>query len=293
MIKNTLIEKFVKVEVKSRLYVVIIPKRGINMPQFKRDSVKKYATETFHYAKIAVKNFFDYAAEASEAIKEYSALIAINLKVGSKSFIEYARVVCNYYYASSVFRNIDSTIVFSYLYKNPFKISKQFLLKTGADDIYTYGETPLTTLDHICSECRLSDRDTVFELGCGRGRTCFWLHEFIGCSVVGVDHVPQFIERANDVKGKFEVQGVEFRQGDLLTTSLTGATVVYLYGTCYSAAFIQQLADHLTSLPKGAKVITVSYSLNEFAPKAPFEVMRRFPAQFTWGEADVFLQIRT
>lgn len=223
--------------------------------------------------------------------KEYSQLLGLNFYVRLKNFFEYVRVVFKYY-GRLAFAKVDSYITLSYLFNNPFKISKRFLLSKGECDVHTYGETPLTTLDKIALECRLTANDRVFELGCGRGRTCFWLHEFIGCSVVGIDHVPEFIERANEVKKKYDVKGVEFQLEDILKADLKGATAIYIYGSCYSEDFIQRLAEKLSTLPSGAKVITVSYPLTEFAPKAPFEVMNRFPARFTWGTADVYLQLK-
>ena len=222
--------------------------------------------------------------------REYFDLLCINFKVKLQNFIEYSRVVLNYY-SHPGFRNVDSQLLLSYAFDNPFLICKRFMAARGEEDVYTYGETPLSTLETIAHQARLKPRDVVFEFGCGRGRTCFWLHEFVGCSVVGVDIVPDFIERANNVKSKLHLTGVEFRTEDILETDLTGATVVYIYGVCYSDSFIEKLVDRLSTLPSGTKVITVSYALNEYRPNAPFEVLNRFPAKFTWGEADVYLQV--
>lgn len=224
-------------------------------------------------------------------VREYVHLLVLNLKIKCTDFAEYIRVVFNYYSHPTFFK-IDSYLVLSYIFNNPFGISKRFLLNKGDKDLYTYGETPLTTLEHIAQECRLSSRDVVFELGCGRGRTCFWLNQFIGCKVVGIDYVPSFIERANQTKEKFQLNQVEFRQEDLLQTDLTGATIIYLYGTCFSDSFIQTLTSRFDKLPSGTKVITVSYPLVEYAPQANFEVLKRFPAIFAWGAADVYLQIK-
>lgn len=224
-------------------------------------------------------------------VKEYAELFFLNLKTKAVNSLEYLRVIAHYYSYPSFFK-IDSYLVLSYLFKNPFSISKRFLLNKGEQDIYTYGETPLTTLEMIAHECRLSRQDVVFELGCGRGRTCFWLNQFIGCSVIGIDYIPEFIQRANHVKTKFNLNQVEFRLEDLLQTDLTGATVIYLYGTCFSSSFIQSLIDRLTTLPRGTKIITISYALNHYSTNQPFEVMKRFPARFTWGTADVYLQVK-
>ncbi len=231
------------------------------------------------------------AVSALAFFKEYIDLLFINLKVKIGDFFEYLKVV-SHYYSNPSFMKIDSYLIFSYLFNNPFGISKRFLIDKGEQDVHTYGETPLTTLEQIAHECRLSIRDTVFELGCGRGRSCFWLNQFIGCSVVGIDHIPGFISRANKVKKRFNITGVEFRLEDLLGSDLTGATVIYLYGTCLTDLCIQTLIEHFSRLPRGTKVITVSYSLSHYTSRSGFEVMKRFPAKFTWGIADVYLQIK-
>lgn len=224
-------------------------------------------------------------------LQNYFDLLFINLKVKFFNLFEYLRVICNYY-SNLSFLKIDVTLILSYLFKNPFQISKRFLLLKGERDIYTYGETPLTTLEEIAEKSQLSARDTVFELGCGRGRTCFWLHEFVGCSVVGIDYVPDFISHANSIKKRFAITGVEFRLEDLLHTDLQTATVIYLYGTCFPTPFIETLIEQFNLLPSGVKIITISYSLNEYVNQPLFEVVKRFAAKFTWGVADVYIQIK-
>ncbi len=226
------------------------------------------------------------------ATKEYVSLLLINFKVKFINLVDYFRVVFNYYVNWSFFK-IDSYLIFSYLFNDPFTINKNFLVHRGERDVYVYGETPLTTLDYIARECRLSSCDTVFELGCGRGRTCFWLNQLIGCQVVGIDFVPEYIEKANQIKEVFNLMGVEFREGDILQSDLRGATVIYLYGTCYSDIFIKTLIRRFEQLPRGTKIITVSYALSDYTSRPLFETMKRLPAKFTWGEADVYLQIRS
>lgn len=224
-------------------------------------------------------------------IKEYAILLVINLKVKITNLLEFVRVVISYY-PNRTFCKIDCALLLSYLFTNPFRVSKNFLLQKGERDIYTYGETPLTTLDLIAHQCDLSACDVVFELGCGRGRSCFWLNQFIGCSVVGIDYVPAFIEKAEKVKQRFHVQGVSFRLEDLFQADLMGATVIYLYGTCFSAGYIDLLIERFSYLPEGTKIITVSYALAEYQPEAPFKLVKQFPASFTWGETDVYLQVK-
>lgn len=224
-------------------------------------------------------------------ITEYLELMWVNTKVQANNFVEFLRVAMNYY-SNFTFAKIDLFLLVSYLFQNPFGISKRFLQKKGEDNVYAYGETPLTTLDQISKECEISEKDTVFELGCGRGRTCFWLHSFIHCKVVGIEYIPEFIERANAVKTKFDVQNVEFRLQDFLQADFTGATTIYLYGTCLEENAIRQIISKCKSLPAGTKIITISYPLTDYTQEPLFEVMKRFQARYPWGTADVYLQIK-
>jgi SAM-dependent methyltransferase len=196
------------------------------------------------------------------------------------------------YYSDGMFLKIDLKLISLYLFNSPFQVSKEFLDSKKAQDLYTYGETPLTTLEFIANQCQLSFKDTIFELGCGRGRACFWLNHFIGCRVVGIDCIPTFIERANSVKISCHVADIEFRLESILQTDFSQATVLYLYGTCYTTAFIKKLLSHLKHLPKGTKIITVSYPLIDYQTDPDFQLIKQFSAPFTWGNADVYLQIK-
>ncbi len=217
-------------------------------------------------------------------------LLYLNLIVKLKNLFEYCKVIFLYYPKGS-FLIADTLLLIQYLFQSPFTISRHFLKSQGESDLFTFGETPLTSLDLIAKRSGLQANDVVFELGCGRGRTCFWLGSFIGCTVVGVDFVPGFIKKANRVKNFLAIKNVTFRLEDILETDLTGATAIYLYGICYSDDFIQTLTKRLNQLPKGTKVITVSYALEEFADTS-FRVVTIFPVAFTWGIAEVYIQVK-
>lgn len=205
--------------------------------------------------------------------------------------IDYFQVIARYY-SSLSFAKVDAALFLSYLFSNPFRLSKRFLMQKGESDVYTYGETPLSTMEQITSSCGITKNDTVFELGCGRGRVCFWLNTWVQCAVVGIDYVPAFIEKGQAIQKKLKLDNLLFRLEDIFEADLSGATVIYLYGTCYSEDQICLLIDRFSSLQTGTKIITVSYSLNEFRPSAPFRLLKQFPAFFTWGIADVYCQVR-
>lgn len=225
-----------------------------------------------------------------ESLKNFFKLLTLNFYVKIKNSVEFVKVLF-FYYRNFSFAKVDFSLLLLYLFQNPFKISKRFLMKRGESDIYAYGETPLTTMSQIAKLSKISSTDHLFELGCGRGRSCFWLRMFVCCKVTGIEFVPEFIENAIRIQDYFNIDKLEFRLEDMLKSNFHGATVLYLYGTCYEDDFIRQLVDKFKLLPKGTKIITVSYALNDYSDQHLFQVIQKFPAEFTWGVADVYVQV--
>lgn len=225
------------------------------------------------------------------SFKEYIHLFWLNTKVQFGNFIQFLKVLCCYY-PNWQFAKIDFSLLMSYLLNNPYILSKKFLQDRAEKEIYLYGETPLTTMDLIAKECKIKKDDHVFDLGCGRGRNCFWLHYFIGCKVTGIDQISQFIEKANLIKKRFSLENIYFQNEDIRETNLDKASVIYLYGTSLEDQTIFSLIKKFENLPSGTKIISVSYPLSDYADTENFEIMKRFSAPFTWGETDIYLQIR-
>jgi hypothetical protein len=225
-------------------------------------------------------------------IKEYLSLFWLNLVVKKREFLEYLKVIFRYYPNTS-FAKRDLILLGKYFFKSPYSYSKEFLISQGEEEIYAYGETPLTTLETIAKLSHLSKEDTVFELGSGRGRSCFWLSSFIGCKVIGIDFVPAFIKKALEVKEKFHLSKLDFRQEDLLQSNFSEATVIYLYGTCYDTPFLKRLVKKFAILPKGTKIITVSYPLTDYAKKGEYQVIQKTSLPFTWGMGEVYFHIKS
>lgn len=214
-------------------------------------------------------------------------LFWIRFKSDIWNFIEYLQVIF-FYYSNKQFRKIDFYLIRSYLTQNPFRMSKDFLIEKGEKQVDTYGETPLTTIDVIADECRLHRDDVVYELGCGRGRTCFWLHLFIGCKVYGIEYVPAFIRIAQSVKRRFRVENVKLVHADMMNVDLTDATVVYFYGTTIEDEELKKLCNKLAKCDSHVKIITISFPLSVY--HAGFKTIKRFKVKFPWGETDAYLQ---
>lgn len=213
-------------------------------------------------------------------------LLLLRFKTAIKGFIDFIRSLK--FYKNPEFRKADLALLGAYFGANPYKLSRKFLQSKGEKIIYAYGETPLTTLEKITNICGLTKDDTIFELGCGRGRTCFWLAHILRAKVIGIDFVPTFIEKANAVN---QAQNLQFLCEDFLKSDLSKATVVYLHGSCMPDEDIEKLNRKLIRLRKGLKVITVSFSMSDYDSADHWEEQKVFVADFSWGSTEVYFQI--
>ncbi len=221
--------------------------------------------------------------------RSFIELLWIRWKTSWWNFKEFLRVSRRFYPVNGYGRK-DLYLLRHYLLESPFGISKRYAAQQGYIGDYTYGETPLTTLEKMSKECGVHSRDVVYELGCGRGRSCFWLQHFISCKVFGVEIIPAFIKKAQSVKKRFNTEDVKFLCQDMLEVDLTKATVIYYYGTCAEDEFIRRLSKKFEKLSPKTKIITVSFPLTDYSDA--FKIVKRFKGQFPWGETDVFLQVK-
>lgn len=198
------------------------------------------------------------------------------------------RIVKRDFYRHQRFQHIDRALKKHYRFCSPYTISKRFLTALGEEDIYTYGETDLSALYLIAQEAGLSSSDHLIELGSGRGRGVFFLSEFFGCQATGIEWNPYFVQKAQEVKQKFALDQVDFHCVNFSHVDLSAATLIYLYGTCLPDEVITQLIDQFSSLKKGTKIITVSYSLLDY-DCPDYTIKKEFSVRYPWGMADVYL----
>lgn len=191
------------------------------------------------------------------------------------------------FYRDSTYHLIDRDIL---ALPDPFTTSKQYLQREGAPSIYQYGETPLSTLFQVGNAFRLTERDVLIEMGAGQGRGAFFIRYFFGCQVIGVEQVPLFVTQANALVEKHRLEGIEFLCGDMLHTSLEGATLLYLYQTMLTSNEIYQLIERLKGADTQLAIITVSYPLSDYDNE--FEVIDQIEGEFIFGKTDVYLNKR-
>ena len=203
--------------------------------------------------------------------------------------IKLQREVKKRYYSDAQFSRLDRSLLKTYIFKNPYQVSKRYLRCKQEKDIHTYGETPLSTYENIAKEVEIHPEDSFLELGSGRGRGMFFLHHFFKAEVIGVERIPLFVRLAKHITQKHKLKKVSFICSDITLMKLPKASIVYLYGTCLKEEEIQSLVSKLKAFPKGTRVITISYPLTDYDEQG-FHVKKSFPVVFPWGETDAYLQ---
>jgi len=216
-------------------------------------------------------------------LKTYFSFLMFSMK-------EFFHTLSHYYLASWTFLKVDFLLYLAYIFENPYRVSKNFLLKKNEALVDVYGETPLSTLEKIAGIAKVSDKDIVIECGFGRGRAAFWLSIFKKCKVIGYEHIPFFVINANQVKKKAGITNVDFRLDSLEKADYSEASVIYLYGICLPDVAVSALVKKFKMLKGGTQVISVSYPLNDYDKDKSFEVMRAVECSFPWGSATVFFQ---
>ncbi len=165
----------------------------------------------------------------------------------------------------------------AYRFLNPYRICRP------------YGETPLPVFVQIAEKCRIQPQDVLVEAGCGRGRGAMFLSQVFRCRVTGIDRMPIFIDKANEIAARVDpFLPVTFRCEDMFAADYSQATLIYLYGTCLAEEQVLSLVDRFEQLPLTTRIVTVSYPLTDYSPR--FRVMEQFTGKFPWGDGEIFIQ---
>jgi hypothetical protein len=224
-----------------------------------------------------------------EKIKEIGSLLFLFFWVKLLNLWESIKIVKHYYrYPSFILTYL--IFILCYLFFNPYRVSRRYQRKVGRKHLYTYGETPLTSFAKIMSVAGVKSSDFVLELGSGRGLSCFWLSDVIGCQVIGVEEIPIFLKIARFISRILRKDRVVWKEEDILDTDLSKATVVYFYGTGFDGSFLDHFFPNLEKLSPGTCVVTVSYPISEYYEETTFYIESMLSIRFPWGWGDVYIQ---
>jgi SAM-dependent methyltransferase len=118
---------------------------------------------------------------------------------------------------------------------------------------------------------KVSNRDMVYDLGCGDGRIVITAAKQFGAHGIGIDIDPVRISEAQENARKAGVAGrVTFRTEDLFEADFRKATVVMLY--LWPEVNLKLLPKLLKDLRPGTRIVSHSHDMGEWKPEKTVEV---------------------
>jgi cyclopropane fatty-acyl-phospholipid synthase-like methyltransferase len=128
-----------------------------------------------------------------------------------------------------------------------------------------YVPTPQPVVDAMLKLAGVTDKDVVYDLGCGDGRIPITAAQKFGARGVGIDIDPKRIEEANEnAKAAGVTDKVKFLTEDLFQSDISDATVVTLY---LLPSLNERLMPKLKKdLKPGTRVVSHAFSMGDSWP---------------------------
>jgi cyclopropane fatty-acyl-phospholipid synthase-like methyltransferase len=128
-----------------------------------------------------------------------------------------------------------------------------------------YVPTPQPVVDAMLKLAAVTDKDVVYDLGCGDGRIPITAAQKFGARGVGIDIDPKRIEEANEnAKAAGVTDKVTFLTQDLFESDISAATVVTLY---LLPSLNEKLMPKLKSeLKPGTRVVSHAFTMGTTWP---------------------------
>jgi hypothetical protein len=132
--------------------------------------------------------------------------------------------------------------------------------RTDAPDLAPFVATPMAVVEKMLEMAQVSQKDVVYDLGCGDGRIVITAAKKYGAHGVGIDLDPERIKEstANAIEAGVSSL-VEFRHQDAMKADISRATVVTLYLLPESNALLRPLLEK--QLKAGARVVSHNYHM--------------------------------
>ena len=120
-------------------------------------------------------------------------------------------------------------------------------------------------VDMMLKTANVTDKDTIYDLGCGDGRIVIAAASKYGARGVGVDVNPTRIKESRlNARNAGVSQKVTFIRQDLLKTDLSKATVVAIY--LDPKMNLRLRPKLLRELTPGARVVSNSFDMGDWKP---------------------------
>jgi SAM-dependent methyltransferase len=128
-----------------------------------------------------------------------------------------------------------------------------------------YIPTPQDVVDRMLEVAQVSNKDTVFDLGCGDGRIVVTAAKKFGARGVGIDiDKDRISESRRNARDAGVASLVRFEQGDILNADVSTATVVTLYLVSSSNLRLRPILTK--QLPPGARIVSHAFGMGDWQP---------------------------
>jgi len=207
-----------------------------------------------------------------------------------KKYLFFQEFLTLQYYKNFKFAVIDVFQKLIYAFINPYRISKKFLVRNNFQDVHMYGETPIALFSGLLKKSGLNKKDIFFEMGCGRGRLCYFVSSFYKCSVVGIEQVPTFVKILRFLKKIARIKNFKIVNKNMFDVDYSHASFIYLYGTCLKDDEIYKLTNKFKNLKKNTKILTISVPLSNHDES--FKLLKKHKVILPWGKTFAYLLLK-
>ncbi len=139
----------------------------------------------------------------------------------------------------------------------------------GPDVIFV--PTPNEVVSKMMELAKVTQKDTVYDLGCGDGRIVITAAQRYGARGVGIDIDPERVKEATENVRKGGVADrVKIVRGDLFEADISGATVVTLY--LLTDLNLKLRPKLLKDLRPGTRVVSHAFSMGDWKPERTADV---------------------
>jgi len=122
-----------------------------------------------------------------------------------------------------------------------------------------YAGSPLPAVHAALEAAEVKATDVVFDIGSGDGRVVALAVKGFGARAVGIERDVNLVKISRRTLQRNRIGArAEIRHEDALTSSLTSATVVYLY---HQSGFLAQLRHQIESLRAGTRIVCLDHPL--------------------------------
>jgi SAM-dependent methyltransferase len=126
--------------------------------------------------------------------------------------------------------------------------------------------TAFETVIAMLKLAEVSDKDIVYDLGCGDGRFVVTASQQFGARGVGVDIDPERIKEARELAKRTGADSkVRFIEGDLFETDISEATVVTLY--LLTRLNLKLRPKLMKELSPGTRIVSHAFDMGDWKPE--------------------------